>query len=121
MVATAKPDHMARRVLEHFHLDEYFCFIAGITHDRSGVSDDPAARATKEEVIRYVLRSTGILDPENAVMVGDRAGDILAARQFGLQTIGASYGYGTEEELRTAEADYVAETPGKVAEIIILS
>ena len=121
MVATAKPEHMAVRILEHFGLADYFCFIAGITQDRSSPFDDPNARATKEEVIRYILRTNGILDPENAVMVGDRAGDIRAAKQFGLQTIGVSYGYGTEEELFSANADHIALTPEKVAEIIVLS
>ncbi|MBQ7174101.1 MAG: HAD hydrolase-like protein [Lachnospiraceae bacterium] len=121
MVATAKPEHMAIRVLEHFGLADYFCFIAGINQDRSSPVDDPASRATKEEVIRYVLRTNGILDPENAVMVGDRGGDIRAARQFGLQTLGVTYGYGTEDELRSAGADHLAETPERVAEIIVLS
>ena len=121
MVATAKPEHMALRVLEHFGLRDYFCFVAGITHDKSPAFDDPAIRATKEEVIRHVLRTNGILDPENAVMVGDRSGDIRAGRQFGMQTIGVSYGYGTEEELLSAGADHIAETPGKVAEIIVQS
>lgn len=121
MVATAKPEHMALRVLEHFGLRDYFCFVAGITHDKSPTFEDPTIRASKEEVIRHVLRTNGILDPENAVMVGDRSGDIRAARQFGMQTIGVAYGYGTEEELRTAGADHIAETPGRVAEIIVQS
>ena len=120
MVATAKPEHMAVRILEHFGLADYFCFIAGITQDKS-IPDDPNARATKEEVIRYILRPNGILDPENAVMVGDRGGDIRAARMFGLQTIGVAYGYGTEEELRAAGADHIADTPEAVGKIVVLS
>ena len=120
MVATAKPEHMAVRILEHFGLADYFCFIAGITQDKS-IPDDPNARATKEEVIRYILRTNGILDPENAVMVGDRGGDIRAARMFGLQTIGVAYGYGTEEELRAAGADHIADTPEAVGKVVVLS
>ena len=120
MVATAKPEHMAVRILEHFGLADYFCFIAGITQDKS-IPDDPNARATKEEVIRYIHRTNGILDPENAVMVGDRGGDIRAARMFGLQTIGVAYGYGTEEELRAAGADHIADTPEAVGKIVVLS
>ena len=121
MVATAKPEDMALRVLEHFHLLDYFCFTAGITVDKAGSSDDPNERSSKEDVIRYVLRTNGILDPENAVMVGDRGSDILAAKQFGLQTVGITYGFGTEEELRMAGADFIAETPMKVAEYIVQS
>ena len=121
MVATAKPEDMALRVLEHFGLRDYFCFVAGITHDKAGVSDDPGRRSSKEEVIRYLLRTNGILDPENAVMVGDRGSDVLAAKQFGLQTIGITYGYGTEEELKKAGADFITDTPLKVAEYIVQS
>ena len=46
MVATAKPENMAVRVLEHFHLAEYFCFIAGITQDKPSPLDDPGARSS---------------------------------------------------------------------------
>ena len=51
--------------------------------------------------------------------MGDRASDITAAKAFGLQTIGVSYGYGTEEELTAAGADYIAKTPMELIGIIV--
>ncbi|MCI5792993.1 MAG: HAD hydrolase-like protein [Lachnospiraceae bacterium] len=121
MVATAKPEFMAERVLEHFGLSEYFCFVAGVTTDKAAPPNDPKLRSTKEDVINYILRTNDIFDPENAVMVGDRGSDIRAAKKFGLQTIGAEYGYGSVEELTEAGADSIAHDPMQLIEIIVQS
>lgn len=45
-----------------------------------------------------------------AVMVGDRAVDVLAARQHRVRAVAAGWGYGSREELQAAGAEYVAET-----------
>lgn len=119
MVATAKPEPMAEKVLEHFKLRDYFCFTAGVTNDLSEGENNPAHRHTKKDVIAHILKENAIYAPENTVMVGDRESDITAAKSFGLQTIGVSYGYGTEEELKAAGADYIARTPMELIEIII--
>lgn len=121
MIATAKPENMAEQVLENFDLAEQFCFIAGSTSDRPVPPNDPKLRASKEDVINYILRTNDILDPENAVMVGDRSSDITAAKRFGLQTIGVSYGYGSLEELKNAGADHIVDDPMQLVEIIVQS
>ena len=119
MIATAKPEHMAVQIADHFGLSPYLCFIAGVTNDQLQHADDPAYRSNKKEVIEYILKSNDIKDPENAVMVGDRAYDMLAAKSLGLQTIGVLYGFGTREELEQAGADYIADTPFDVSRHII--
>ncbi len=43
------------------------------------------------------------LQPERAVMVGDRLGDILAGQENGLPTIAAGFGYGSDAEYRRAD------------------
>ena len=48
------------------------------------------------------------LQPERAIMVGDRLGDILAGRGNGLKTIAACFGYGNEAEY--AQADMRADS-----------
>ena len=124
LLATSKPEIMANRVLEHFGLDDYFCFVAG--SNAESMSDagyvDPVnteLRSTKEDVIAYVLKANAIRDPENAVMVGDRMWDIRAGRMLGLQTVGVSYGYADPGELEEAGADFIADTPCRVSEIIV--
>ena len=44
-------------------------------------------------------------------MIGDRREDILAARANGVRSIGVSYGYGTDGELREAGADIICSSP----------
>ena len=44
-------------------------------------------------------------------MVGDRKFDIEGGKAAGTQTIGAGYGYGSEEELRESGCDLYAAPP----------
>ena len=46
----------------------------------------------------------------HAVMVGDRAEDISAARANGVRVVGAGWGYGSRAELTAAGPDCLAET-----------
>ena len=100
-VATSKPTVYATQILEHFQLAKYFDFIGG-----SLLSGE---RVEKKDVIDYVLKEKQI-DPENAIMVGDRSFDVTAGRAAGLTTIGVLYGYGDRNELTCAGAAYLAET-----------
>lgn len=102
LVATSKPEYFSRKIIEHFSLDAYFDFIAGATLDNS--------RNEKADVIAHALASLGISAAE-AIMVGDRRYDVIGAKQIGLRSIGVLYGYGDENELRSAGADFIAETP----------
>ena len=58
-------------------------------------------------------------DINNAVMIGDRYHDIEGAKQNNLKSIGVLYGFGDREELEQAGADYIAETPPQLLEILI--
>ena len=58
-------------------------------------------------------------DNRNAVMVGDRKFDVLAARRFGLKTVGAAYGYAQGRELEEAGADKIASSPAEIQKIIL--
>ncbi len=119
LLATSKPEKMAEKILEHFGLSDYFCFVAGSNPEALQSSNPGAYRVSKEDVIEYTLKTNGILDPENAVMVGDRLWDIKAGKAFGLQTIGVRYGYAAEGELEEAGPDYIASTPRRVSEFIV--
>ena len=105
VLATSKPDVYSERILEHFDIRKYFYFVAGNTLSES--------RPEKEDVIAYAIESCGI-DPAGAVMVGDRKYDILGGKKFGMKTVGVTYGYGGEEELKAAGADELA---GNIAEL----
>lgn len=109
VVATSKPEHFSRRIVEYFDLGKYFAFVAG-----ASVSPE---RATKSSVIEYAIKSAGI-EKSDALMIGDRNHDILGAKECGLKSMGVLYGYGDRAELAEAGADYIAATPAQVVEII---
>ena len=57
------------------------------------------------------------LQPERAIMVGDRIGDIRAGKSNGLPTVAAAFGYGSDAEY--AEADFRADTMAALQELLL--
>jgi phosphoglycolate phosphatase len=111
IVATSKPEHMAKKILAHFNLDGYFDDICG--------SCDDSNRNEKDEVIRYALEKHGIVDFDDVLMVGDRKFDVIGAAKCGLKCMGVLYGFGDRDELEQAGAAYIAETVEDMARIIV--
>jgi len=111
IMATSKPTVFAKRILEHFSLDQYFEFVSGA--ELSGVRDN------KDEVIEYALEQCGITDRSRCVMIGDRKHDILGAKKTGLESLGVLYGYGDRAELEAAGADRIAEDVNELWDILL--
>ena len=107
LVATSKPETLAKEVMAHFKIDVYFDRICGATFDRS--------RVNKEDVIAYLLEQNG--SAENMVMVGDTAFDVNGAAAFRIPTIGVSWGYGKVADMLDAGAVAIANT---TEELLIL-
>ncbi len=101
-VATSKPEEMAKEILEHFSLTQYFNGIYGSTLDET--------RTDKTSVIGYALQETGIIERNKTVMVGDRKFDVIGAAANEIKCIGVLYGYGSREELNAAGAYRLADT-----------
>ena len=101
-VATAKMRHTATRIVEHFGLARHFTAVYGA---------EPEGRFdAKIDLLAHLIES-GVIRAEAAVMVGDRASDIVAAKINGIRSIGALWGYGEPGELAAAGADALCETP----------
>ena len=101
-VATAKPHPSARRVLEHFGLSRYFENVYGSEFD--GTFDD------KADLLAHLLVQES-LAPHDALMIGDRSHDMIAAGRNGITGVGVTYGYGTADELNAAGASVLCATP----------
>lgn len=69
---------------------------------------------TKAQNIAALLAE---LTPEQAVMVGDRLGDIASGQENGLPTIACDYGYGSTEEL--AEADVHVDSVAELEAVLL--
>ena len=65
-------------------------------------------RLTKAELLAHAMETRGI-DPGDAVMVGDTAGDVVSGNTAGMRTIGCTWGYGSRDELEGADEIYGAE------------
>lgn len=111
MVATCKADIYAERILDRFGLAGYFEFVGG--------AELGGARSEKWEVIEYVLGSTDITDRSGVLMIGDRKHDVIGAKKCGISCMGILWGYGSEEELSEAGADYIAKTPPETADMLL--
>ena len=109
-VATSKPTFMSVAIVEKFGLAQYFETVSG--------SDPTRADSTKADVIRAARDAFGV-DMARAVMVGDRSFDALGAAQCAIPCVGVSYGYGSREELLSAGAIYVADSPDDLAAYLL--
>ncbi len=109
VLATSKPEEFAARILEHFDLMQYFDVVAGASMDEK--------RNKKGDVIAYAMQKGGFT-AEDAVMIGDREHDIFGAKENGLPSIGVLFGYGSEDELKKAGADYIAASVEEIFELL---
>ncbi len=107
-VATSKPEGFATRVLEHFKLDRYFDIVCGATLD--------GQRDSKASVIAYLLEQ--LPAGTEAVMVGDTAHDVIGAKEFGIPTVGVTWGYDTVENLTSAGAAAIAHSMEELYQIL---
>ena len=104
-VATSKPRVYAERIVRHFALDAHFVAVHGCELD--------GTREDKRDLLAHLLPHHGI-DAREAVMIGDRGADMIAARHHGLQALGALWGYGTREELEAAGAQRLCALPREI-------
>ncbi|HEV7418470.1 MAG TPA: HAD-IA family hydrolase [Mycobacterium sp.] len=84
-VATSKAEPTAKRIIEHFGLDDHFEVVAGASTDGS--------RSSKADVLAHALAQLEPL-PERMLMVGDRSHDVLGAAAHGIDTVVVEWGYG---------------------------
>ena len=111
VIATSKPDHLAKIVLDYFDLSKYFTYISGAVKD---------VRTTKEQVIKHALEVMNITDLNEVIMVGDRKYDVIGAKTHGLQSIAVLYGgYSTREEFEEFVPTYLIEKPSEIIDIVL--
>jgi len=108
-VATSKPTVYAQKIITHFGLSSYFVRVYG--------SELDGHNAQKRELIRHILQEEG-LSAATTMMIGDRKYDIIGAKENGVQTTAVSYGYGSMNEINSAEPDFIAHTPSEIGALL---
>ncbi|MGD6874767.1 HAD family hydrolase [Sutcliffiella horikoshii] len=102
VVATSKPTVFAEQIIKYFDLEKYFQLIVGSNLD--------GTRSSKTEIIQYILDKYTDFNRSDFVMIGDRKHDIIGAKNTGIHSIGVTYGYGSQEEIRDAEPNYIVSS-----------
>jgi len=95
-LCTSKRADFAEKILRMFNLRGHFSFVSG---GDIGISK-------KQQIAQ--LRKDGVIDT-NALMIGDRAVDIVAAHENGLGSVGVLWGYGSRAELVDQQPLYLIE------------
>ena len=112
-LASCKPEHACKIILEETGMLKYFDVVSGATLDKT--------LDTKPAIIALSLERLGVTEEEleHVYMVGDRDMDIIGAHENKVTAVGALFGYGGEEELREAGADYIISSPLELIDIVL--
>lgn len=105
-ICSAKPETMVYTVLEYFCIKQFFSVIRG--------ADIAKPYCGKAEVLKSLIKK----NPAQSIMVGDRASDISGAHGAGIKAVGVTWGYGGQNELCSAGADFIASTATELFGII---
>ena len=111
-IATSKPRFLTIPLIKKLKIEKYFKIVQAPSGD--GVED-------KIETLKNLLRAMlnfNKLNSERIFMIGDREADVLAARDTNVESIGGTWGYGTQEELLAANPDYLVESPKQLIQLL---
>jgi phosphoglycolate phosphatase len=109
-LATSKREIFASRILHHLGFAPYFDGIHGSVP--GGELDH------KPELLAHILSQHDVL-PSRSLMVGDRRYDMSGAHAVGMRGLGVLWGYGSRDELETAGADQLVESPADLARTVV--
>ncbi len=109
-VASSKPTKFVKRLLDYFHIAEYFSVVNGVDLQNDTES--------KPHIIARTLKALG-MTPAEVLVAGDRFYDIDGARANGIPSVGVLWGYGSQKELEKSHADYLAEKPQDIESIAL--
>lgn len=111
-VASSKTEESVLRILEHFHMREYFDEVIG--------AELNGGRSKKAEVIEEALRRFGMSsNREQVIMVGDKEHDVFGAKEAGISCVTVAYGYGTIAELEKAGSPKIVHTVQELQEYLL--
>ena len=108
-VLSNKADRMAGPVVEHYY-PGVFPFIQGAV-DGLPVKPDP--------ILLHRLMERMGADPAVTLFVGDSNVDIQTAKNGGLASCGVLWGFRSRQELEAEGADYLAETPEELIQVVL--
>jgi len=97
-ICTSKRVDYAQRIVDMFGLGQHFSFV-------DGGGDGIEKRQQIESMIALGMSAN------TAIMIGDRAVDVLAGKSNDLASAGVLWGFGERPELEEAAPDHLLESP----------
>lgn len=108
-VCSNKADKFSRAIVEHY-FPGTFDLVLGNVSERP-VKPDPAS-------VLEIMKALNA-QPESTVMVGDSSVDIRTGHNAGLKSCGVTWGFRERASLVEAGADFLADTPAELADILM--
>jgi phosphoglycolate phosphatase len=110
-VLSNKPVRPSQRIVAGLGLSPYFFQVYGGNSFHTKKPDPVGAHA---------LMSEAGVAPEQTVMIGDSANDVLTARAAGMWSVGLTYGL-APHQLEQAPPDVLADSPEEMAEAVAVT
>ncbi len=108
-IASSKPQNFLIRIVDFLEITDLIDFISAPSAD-----DTPQSKASLISNASEALN----IPKDKILMVGDRYFDINGANGAGVESVGVTFGYGSEEELKKAGATYIAGCADEIDGII---
>lgn len=108
-VCSNKPDNVVHFVTDTIFGKNYFDSVKGVT-DGMPTKPDPYSPLS-------ICKELGV-SPEECLFLGDTNVDIFTAKNAGMTSVGVLWGFRSRTELVQAGADYIAETPRVILQLI---
>ena len=99
-IASSKPINYVEELLIKADLQAYFDYISAVSFN--------ADCESKQSILERCLNELGV-EPNDAIMVGDRFYDMGGARGAGVDSVGVLWGFGSKFELIESGATYVVD------------
>jgi len=108
---TSKAAFYAKQILDHFNFTQYFVRTVGSNMDLTCTH--------KIELIKLALSYFPNHNNSDFIMIDDRADDIIGAKKNKISSIGVLYGYGTSEELKEEQPNYLVRSINELKQFLI--
>ena len=110
-IASSKPERLIYAVSDYLEITSLFDAIVGVKSDNS-------KHSTKAGLITQAMTDMGAENKDKVLMIGDRCFDIDGAHEAGIKCCGALWGFGSEEEFKAHNAEYIVTHPSKILNFI---
>lgn len=104
-VLSNKPHDFTIKMVTQYFDKRYFTAVVG---QRDGAQPKP------DPAVVFGIMDKINAKPEETALIGDSCTDLLTAKNAGLTSIGAAWGFRGREELEKYGADFIAESPKDV-------